>query len=670
MFDTILIANRGEIACRVIRTARRLGIRTIAVYSDADADAQHARLADEAHHIGGARPQESYLRGDVIIEVAKRTGAQAIHPGYGFLSENADFADAVDAAGIAFIGPSGASMRKMGSKAGAKDLMAAAGVPVVPGYTGDDQSPDQLQREADKIGYPLMIKAAHGGGGKGMRIVHGAGEFAANLESCQREARNAFGRDRVLLERYIDQPRHIEIQVFGDSHGGAIHLGERECSAQRRYQKVLEESPSPFLTPELRAKMGAAAVQAAHAIDYANAGTVEFIVDAQAGHFYFMEINTRLQVEHPVTEEVTGLDLVEWQLRIAAGEHLPLRQEQVTQTGHAIEVRLYAEDPDAGFLPGSGTLETLRLPAASRYVRIDSGVIEGDTVTIFYDPMIAKLVVWDEDRPRALVRMRDALAHCEIAGPKSNIGFLERLVRHPTVTEGRIDTGYLDRHLDEFLTPATLDSDLLLAAATTRLLVQEAEARERSAASTDPGSPWGIADGWRLGHGGARRLAFAHGGAPVESQRIELVAHGHAGDYRIELEDASHEIRGARLQEGVLSLRLDGAMHRLHASADDARVLVHDGRKRLRLHSVEVYRRQDAAADANEHRIRAPMPGRVVVVQAKPGDAVNAGDVVLVIEAMKMELALKAPRDGVVAEIRATAGEFVEADAVLATLEQ
>ena len=347
MFDTILIANRGEIACRVIRTARRLGIRTVAVFSDADADAQHVRLADEAHHIGGARPQDSYLRGDAIIEVAKQTGAQAIHPGYGFLSENADFADAVLAAGIAFIGPSGASMRKMGSKAGAKDLMAAAGVPVVPGYTGEDQSPDLLQREADKIGYPLMIKAAHGGGGKGMRIVRTRDEFLANLESCQREARNAFGRDRVLLERYIEHPRHIEIQVFGDSHGGAIHLNERECSAQRRYQKVLEESPSVFLTPELRARMGAAAVQAAHAIDYANAGTVEFIVGADGG-FYFMEINTRLQVEHPVTEEVTGLDLVEWQLRIAAGEQLPLAQEQIRQHGHAIEVRLYAEDPDAG----------------------------------------------------------------------------------------------------------------------------------------------------------------------------------------------------------------------------------------------------------------------------------------------------------------------------------
>ncbi|HWS78266.1 MAG TPA: biotin/lipoyl-containing protein, partial [Thermomonas sp.] len=514
------------------------------------------------------------------------------------------------------------------------------------------------------IGYPLMIKAAHGGGGKGMRIVREAAEFAANLQSCQREAASAFGRDRVLLERYIEHPRHIEIQVFGDGHGNAIHLNERECSAQRRYQKVLEESPSPFLTPELRAAMGAAAVLAADAIDYANAGTVEFIVGADGG-FYFMEINTRLQVEHPVTEEVTGLDLVEWQLRIAAGEKLPLAQDQVVQRGHAIEVRLYAEDPDAGFLPGSGTLQMLRLPAPSRHVRIDSGVVEGDVVTIFYDPMIAKLIVWDEDRPRALARLREALAACEIAGPKSNIGFLERLVRHPMVTGGRIDTGYLDRHLDEFLAPPVADASLVLAAATARLLTQEAGARDAATRSTDAGSPWAIADGWRLGHGGARRLAFADG-----ERGIELVAHGHAGDYRIELEGTTHDIAGARLAAGELSARIDGAMRRFGALADPARVLVHDGERRLRLQAVEVYRRRDDAGATVEHRIRAPMPGRVVVLQAAVGQAVNAGDVVMVIEAMKMELALKAPRDGVVAEVRAMAGDFVEADAVLATLEE
>ncbi|HEX2594958.1 MAG TPA: acetyl/propionyl/methylcrotonyl-CoA carboxylase subunit alpha [Luteimonas sp.] len=664
MFSKILIANRGEIACRVIRTARRLGIRTVAVYSQADADAQHVRQADEAWPIGGPRPQDSYLRGDAIIEVALESGAQAIHPGYGFLSENADFADAVEAAGLVFIGPSAASMRRMGSKAGAKELMQAAGVPVVPGYTGADQSSDVLAREADRIGYPLMIKAAHGGGGKGMRIVRSHDEFLPNLESCQREAANAFGRDRVLLERYIEQPRHIEIQVFGDSHGNAIHLNERECSAQRRYQKVLEESPSPFLTPELRASMGAAAVQAAHAIDYANAGTVEFIV-APDGSFYFMEINTRLQVEHPVTELVTGLDLVEWQLRVASGAPLPLRQDAVRQEGHAIEVRLYAEDPEAGFLPGSGKLVRLRLPVTGPHVRIDSGVVEGDTVSIFYDPMIAKLIVWDVDRTSALARLRDALVQCEIEGPKSNIGFLERLVRHPSIVDGSIDTGYLDRHLDEFLPQAQADETLLLAAAIARLLWQEASERERAALSADPTSPWALADGWRLGHAGKRLLAFLHRGT-----RIEIVAQGSGGDYRITHGDRTVSVSAARLDDGVLIARLDTRARRFSVQIDDARVLVHDGEGRLQLQPVGVYRREGSGHGSGDNRLQAPMPGRVVLVKTKPGDRVVAGQELLVIEAMKMELGLKAPRDGIVAELRAAEGDFVDADAVLVTLEE
>ena len=667
MFEKILIANRGEIACRVIQTCRKLGIRTVAVYSEADADAQHVRQADEAYPIGGPRPADSYLRGDAIIEVARRSGAQAIHPGYGFLSENADFADAVEAAGIAFIGPKAASMRKMGSKAGAKELMQAAGVPVVPGYTGEDQDPQHLHRQADAIGYPLMIKAAHGGGGKGMRIVRESAEFAANLESCQREARNAFGRDRVLLERYVERPRHIEIQIFGDAAGQVIHLNERECSAQRRYQKVLEESPSPFLTPQLRAQMGAAAVMAGHAIDYVNAGTVEFIV-GQDGAFYFMEINTRLQVEHPVTELVTGLDLVEWQLRVAAGEALPLAQDAIVQRGHAIEVRLYAEDPEAGFLPGSGKLERLRLPAADAHVRLDSGVIEGDVVTIFYDPMIAKLIVSDADRPRALARLRAALADSEIAGPKSNIEFLERLARHPAVVEGTIDTGYLDRHLDEFMPAAqadeAADADLLAGAATVGLLAQERRTRADAAASDDPTSPWAIADGWRLGHGGRRSLAFLR-----RDQRLELSAQGSAGDYRIDgIGAAAVEVRGARLAGDELSLRIDGRARRLRALGDGARVVVHDGERRLRLDAVPVYHHQHSAAAGSGHQVNAPMPGRVVVVKAAPGDTVEAGQEVMVIEAMKMELSLKSPRAGVIGEVRAAAGDFVEADAVLVTL--
>ena len=663
MFHTLLIANRGEIACRVIRTARKLGIRTVAVYSDADADAQHVRLADEAHRIGGPAPGDSYLRGDAILEVAKHTGAQAIHPGYGFLSENADFADAVAAAGIAFVGPSGASMRKMGSKAGAKELMHAAGVPVVPGYTGADQSPELLQREADAIGYPLMIKAAHGGGGKGMRIVRASADFAAALESCQREAKNAFGRDRVLLERYVEKPRHIEIQVFADTHGHTLHLNERECSAQRRYQKVVEESPSPFLNTDLRQAMGAAAVQAAKAIDYVNAGTVEFIV-GQDGGFYFMEINTRLQVEHPVTELVTGLDLVELQLRVAAGEALPFAQHEVRQHGHAIELRLYAEDPAAGFLPGSGKLERLRLPAPSAHVRLDGGVVEGDTVTIFYDPMIAKLIVHGADRMEALARLRDALARCDIAGPKSNIAFLERLVRHPAVTGGWIDTGYLDRHLDEFMPAPSLASTQQVALVAAELLWQEARARAQAGNGDEPDSPWAIADGWRLGHAGARPLAFAHLG-----QTWTALAHGHGGRYRIELADEVHEVEDARLTGDLLGLRIHGQARRFRILRHGTRLTLHDGEQRTAVETVPAYRRTDMAEASGSGKIVAPMPGRVVLVKARPGDEVVAGQELLVMEAMKMELAVKASRDGVVADVRAAAGDFVEADTVLVALE-
>jgi 3-methylcrotonyl-CoA carboxylase alpha subunit len=663
MFDKILIANRGEIACRVIRTARRLGIRTVAVYSQADAAAQHVRLADEAWPIGGPRPVDSYLRGDAIIEVACQSGAQAIHPGYGFLSENADFADAVEAAGLVFIGPKAASMRKMGSKAGAKELMHAAGVPVVPGYTGEDQDLQTLQREADAIGYPLMIKAAHGGGGKGMRIVRSSGEFMANLESCQREAAGAFGRDRVLLERYVERPRHIEIQVFADTHGHAIHLNERECSAQRRYQKVLEESPSPFLTTDLREAMGAAAVLAARAIDYVNAGTVEFIV-GQDGGFYFMEINTRLQVEHPVTEMVTGLDLVEWQLRVAAGEPLPLPQDAIAQNGHAIEVRLYAEDPEAGFLPGSGKLERLRLPTDVQGVRIDSGVVEGDTVTIFYDPMIAKLIVHDADRPRALARLRAALAECDITGPKSNIEFLERLARHPAVVSANIDTGYLDRSLDEFMpVPGEDHEELLIAATVAQLLAQERQTRQRAARSLDPTSPWAIADGWRLGHGSRRSLAFM-----AREKRLEVHAQGSGGDYRIEHGGRVRRIEGARLNGDILSLRVDGKSLRFTLLGDEGKIVVHDGDRRLRLQAVPMYRHEQSTGTGTGNKVTAPMPGRVVVVRAAAGDTVEAGQELMVIEAMKMELSLKAPRAGTVAEVRAAGGEFVEADAVLVTL--
>ncbi len=670
MFTKILIANRGEIACRIIRTARHLGVQTVAVYSEADATAQHVRMADFAYPIGGPRPADSYLRGDAIIDVAKKSGAQAIHPGYGFLSENPDFAEAAEKAGIVFIGPSAASMRRMGSKAGAKELMSGHGVPVVPGYTGEDQDPALLAREAQRIGFPLMIKAAYGGGGKGMRIVRRADEFAAALESCQREAKSAFGRDRVLLERYVEHPRHIEFQIFGDRHGNAIHLNERECSAQRRYQKVLEETPSPFLTPELRTQMGDAAIAAARALDYVNAGTVEFIV-GPAGDFYFMEINTRLQVEHPVTEMVSGLDLVELQLRVAGGESLAAfispRPSAFSPrpNGHAIELRLYAEDPQQGFLPGSGKLQRLQLPQPGPHVRIDSGVIEGDTVTIFYDPMIAKLIVWDRDRSSALQRMREALAQCSVVGPKSNIDFLERLVRHPAVIEGRIDTGYLDRHLAEFLpADAALDDATLFAAATAVLLDEEASAPRRARASGDPYSPWASADAWRLGHPGKRIVCFAHA-----DQRIEVDAHGADGRYELNRGDARCKVANSRLADGFLCAEFDGEARRLRSEIDDDSVLLHDGERRARLARVAAFA-FTKSAQAGSDRIGAPMPGRVVLVRVQAGDAVVEGQELIVMEAMKMEITLKAPRATTVETVNATAGEFVEADAVLVRFAQ
>ncbi|TAM92778.1 MAG: acetyl/propionyl/methylcrotonyl-CoA carboxylase subunit alpha, partial [Rhodanobacteraceae bacterium] len=650
-------ANRGEIACRVIRTCRRLGIHTIAVYSEADKDAQHVRQADEARPIGGPLPAESYLRGDVIIEVARQSGAQAIHPGYGFLSENTAFSRACRDAGIVFIGPDPESIEAMGSKAAAKHLMRKHDVPLVPGYDGDNQDNAFLARQAHEIGYPLIIKPSAGGGGKGMQIVRNDGEFPDALAAAQRVANASFGDASMLLERYIEHPRHIEFQVFGDRHGNVIHIDERECSAQRRYQKVLEETPSPFLTPERRKAMGAAAVAAAKAVDYVGAGTVEFIVGPR-GDFHFMEMNTRLQVEHPVTEMTHGIDLVEWQLRIADGEPLPLTQDQVHSHGNAIEARLYAEDPDHGFLPGSGKLMKLQLPVPSPHVRLDGGVVEGDAVTIFYDPMIAKLVVWDVDRPSALQRMREALAECEITGPKSNVAFLERLVRHPVIVEHRIDTGYLDRHLDQFTAGATRpDENTLFAAATAVLLHDERQVRGDAA---DPHSPWNRADAWRVGHAGKRLVALATG-----DHRFEIEAWGHAGNYRLHCDGQVRTIEAARWDGRTLSARIDGEALRLDVRADAGRVLLHDASgTRWRFERVPAFA-WEASDAVSTNQIVAPMPGRIVLVSAMAGEKVEAGQVLLVMEAMKMELSLKAPRDGAIETVSAAAGDFVEADSVL-----
>jgi 3-methylcrotonyl-CoA carboxylase alpha subunit len=561
MFSKILIANRGEIACRIIRTARRLGVATVAVYSEADADARHVRLADEAVCIGPPAARESYLVGERIIDAACRTGAQAIHPGYGFLAENAHFADACTAAGIVFIGPPAAAIRAMGSKSAAKTLMAAAGVPLTPGYHGDNQDPVFLQQQAEAIGYPVLIKAAAGGGGKGMRRVEKRDDFAAALASCQREAHSSFGSDLILIEQYLERSRHIELQIFADSHGHCVHLFERDCSVQRRHQKVLEEAPAPAMTPERRALMGQAAVDAARAVGYVGAGTVEFITSATCvvdGGFYFMEMNTRLQVEHPVTEMITGQDLVEWQLRVACGEPLPLRQEQLDLRGHALEARLYAENPDHDFLPSTGRLLHLARPAESLNVRVDTGIEEGDEITPHYDPLIAKLIVWDVDRHAALARMRQALADYRIVGVTTNVDFLSRLVACPAFANADLDTGLIERSR-EFLFPAASEppSSVFLVAAVAGLLREHAAALAHASLSGDPWSPWSLHDGWRLNLQPRRTLTYRSG-----DRRHEVIVAYEADGWRLTLAGESVRARGRILDSGPfagqVAVELDG----------------------------------------------------------------------------------------------------------------
>jgi 3-methylcrotonyl-CoA carboxylase alpha subunit len=659
MFKRILIANRGEIACRVIATCRRLGVETVAVYSDADAGGRAVRLADQAWHLGGSRPADSYLRGDKIIEIALASGAEAIHPGFGFLSENADFAESVEAAGLVFIGPRAASMRKMGSKAGAKQLMEAAGVPVVPGYSGEDQEDARLRTEAQRIGTPLMLKAAHGGGGKGMRIVHDLADFDTALASARREANNAFGRDRMLLERYIETPRHIEFQVFGDSSGQIIHLNERECSVQRRYQKIIEESPSPFLDDALRAEMGAAAVAAARAIDYQGAGTVEFIVGPDKS-YWFMEMNVRLQVEHPVTEAVLGLDLVEWQLRVASGEPLPLAQDQVHAHGHAIEARLYAEDPDQGFLPGSGRLQQLRLPVDELGLRVDAGVDQGDEVSVHYDPMIAKIIAHGDDRELARRRLLLALQRSVVVGPKSNLDFLSRLLDHPRFIDGQIDTGYLDRSLDEVLGGANPTTVRALVAVTLRALLEEESDALSNAHGDDAHSPWQRADGWRLGHQGKRLQRFEVDGKPAIA-----VVHGSAGAYHIQWPGLTDvRVESAALDDDELSWRDAQGRHRCAVYVSPGGYQVVDGGRRFHVRHLPAFA-QEGGDDLQADTLRAPMPGRVVAVRVAVGAAVSHEQELVVMEAMKMELSLKAPTAGQVSELRVDVGQFVEADALL-----
>ena len=662
MFTKILIANRGEIACRVAATARRMGIRTVAVYSDADARARHVAVCDEAVRLGPAPARESYLRGDAIIEIAKRTGAQAIHPGYGFLSENEAFAQAVQDAGLVFIGPPPSAIAAMGSKSAAKALMEKASVPLVPGYHGADQDPALLRREADAIGYPVLIKASAGGGGKGMRIVQKSAEFDAALASCKREARSAFGDDAVLIERYVQRPRHIEIQVFADAHGNCVSLFERDCSVQRRHQKVVEEAPAPGMTPERRAAMGEAAVAAARAVGYVGAGTVEFIADPD-GRFWFMEMNTRLQVEHPVTEMITGNDLVEWQLRVAAGHPLPVAQEQLAIRGHAIEVRVYAENPAKGFLPSTGVIHHLRTPAGVHFsigpgggepapVRIDGGVREGDAISPFYDPMIAKLIVWGRDRRQAIARMSQALAGFEVVGLSTNVGFLQRLVTCESFAGETLDTGLIERERAALLpAPAPADARELATAAAAVLAIEEARAQREPLAA----DPWARRSGWRVNGWLTRQLHFTQG-AHAYTVGVEYAAAGFT------VTAAGETICLAHLRHDERDRRVSGL-----AGADAIDVgAVLEG-ETLHLFTAAGPRQYGyapplahAGDDADEGgRLTAPMPGKVIALLCEKGAKVVKGQPLVVMEAMKMEHTIAAPADGEVTELLYAIGEQV-----------
>ena len=615
MIQSLLIANRGEIACRIIRTARAMGIRTVAVYSDADATALHVRSADEAVHIGPAPARESYLVGEKIIAAALATGAEAIHPGYGFLSENAAFAQAVIDAGLVWVGPKPASITAMGLKDAAKTLMAAAGVPVTPGYMGADQGPADLAAEAGKIGYPVLIKAVAGGGGKGMRLVEAAGDFADALASCQREASSSFGNAHVLIEKYIQRPRHIEVQVFGDSHGNVVHLFERDCSLQRRHQKVIEEAPAPGMDEATREALCAAAVKAAKAVDYVGAGTIEFIADASEGlradRIWFMEMNTRLQVEHPVTEEITGVDLVEWQLRVASGEVLPKKQDELAINGWAMEARLYAENPATGFLPSIGSLDHLVWPEGAR---IETGVEEGGEVSPFYDPMIAKIVVHAATREGALDALDEAISGTEVWPVKTNAGFLGLLNSHPDFVSGDVDTGLIARAGDSITLPPEPD---------------QAELREAAALlAASPGNgPWSAALGFRL-----------NAGARAEARLIDDTGNLHV----IALSEVDNE------QPELEVLSFGGGFARRFALDQP---------------------RGSGLASAHDGDILSPMPGKIIAVEVTEGQSVTKGQKLLTLEAMKMEHSLTAPFDGVVAELYASVGAQVQVEAVLVKIE-
>jgi len=665
MFTKILIANRGEIACRVAATARRLGIATVAVYSDADAQAKHVAACDESVHLGPAPAKESYLCADKIIAAALATGAQAIHPGYGFLSENAGFAQACADAGLVFIGPPASAIDAMGSKSAAKALMEKAAVPLVPGYHGERQESDFLRAEADRIGYPVLLKASAGGGGKGMRVVERSEDFEAALASCKREAISSFGDDRVLVEKYLTRPRHIEIQVFADGHGNCVYLFERDCSVQRRHQKVLEEAPAPGMSCGRRAAMGEAAVAAARAVGYVGAGTVEFIAN-QDGSFYFMEMNTRLQVEHPVTEMITGLDLVEWQLRVASGEPLPLKQEQLRIQGHAIEARIYAENPEKGFLPSIGTLTRMRSAPAVEFtlaapgatqpaaVRIDAGVREGDAISPFYDPMIAKLIVWGADRDAALRNMARALAQYQVVGLATNIGFLQRLIAGEAFATADLDTGLIERHRDALFPAPVAPTTDTLALATAALLQQE----QRHQDSRDP---WAQTSGWRLNTRLQRSLNFEDDSGNSEV-RIDYAGDGR--QWQLQIGGNTHTLALHAASTDSVRISLDGRTLQADVAWEGEGLHLFDGRSQ---HSLRLLDPMAHAghAEAEGGRLTAPMPGKIVALLVDQGASVTQGTPLLIMEAMKMEHTIAAPSAGTVEALRYAVGDQVAEGAQL-----
>lgn len=659
MFNKILIANRGEIACRVIHTAHKLGIQCVAVYSEADTDALHVKLADEAYCIGPAPAAESYLRGDKILEIAKQSGAQAIHPGYGFLSENAEFAEKCAKAKIVFIGPPANAIRAMGSKSEAKKIMAKAGVPLVPGYHEDAQDLKTLQKAADKIGYPVLLKAVAGGGGKGMRIVHKAEDFATALAATKREAKASFGDDHVLIEKYLTKPRHVEIQIFADNKKHVVYLFERDCSIQRRHQKIIEEAPAPGMTDKLRKQMGEAAIEAARAIGYIGAGTIEFLLDDD-GKFYFMEMNTRLQVEHPVTEMITGQDLVEWQLKVANGEALPLKQNELKINGHAFEARIYAEDPNHEFLPSIGLIKYLKTPHLDQHVRIDTGITQGDTVSQYYDPMIAKLVAWDIDRDTALQRLNHALHEYQIVGVTTNLDLLTTITNHSAFTKGKFDTGFIPKHEKQlFSAPETTNEVLALAA----LYVLSTQKKQ----SKYDDDPWKKFDSWRLNLPAQQTFEFQVGSAKqivLVEKRFENYLLKFANNKSIEISGSlnSHSLT-AILNNHEIAANIFADKNTLHILTQG---------KRCQL----IYVTNDTAEHIHEHgaetkaQLASPMPGKIVALLVNVGDQVAAGTGLAIIEAMKMEHTIHAPTDGVIKEWFYKVGDLVNEGVELMVFEE